>query len=290
MSLGSFPWQVLIVIGVVLVSIGQVISKYQVHRAASLQVLVYKYLASVVLIWFLWKLSDYSLPSQWWMFIGYGMITGFNVVLYTLASRISLSKTTMTAPVNQILGILFAAILLNEWRLFNLHSQGGIQLMTALFLVPLLFYLLHEKIGKTSEKWTIYMTIYVIAVAGLRVLAKIFLYSVEPIQLLSLQYIGSLVIIILGIKWRQHKFYIGKKFAVLGLTQGVFNSLGILLFLSALKQSSVTQTSLLRMPLFIVLTTSAGLLGFKEIKDMTRKKWLGMLVALGITVLMLTAN
>ncbi len=290
MSLGSLSWQALIVIGVILVSIGQVISKYQVHRAASLQVLVYKYLASVGFIWFLWKLSDYGLPSQWWVFIGYGMITGFNVVLYTLASRISLSKTTMTSPVNQILGIFFAAILLNEWRFFNLNSQGGIQLMTALLLVPLLFYLLHEKAGKTSKKWTIYMTIYVIAVAGLRVLAKIFLYSVEPAQLLLLQYVGSLVIIILGIKWRQHKFYIGKKFAVLGLMQGLFNSLGILLFLLALKQSSVTQTSMLRMPLFIVLTTSAGLLGFKEIKDMTRKKWLGMLVALGITALMLTAN
>ncbi len=57
MSLSLVPWQVIITAATIFSSIGQIFNKYQVNRAASLQVTIYKYLSSLVVASSLWLVS-----------------------------------------------------------------------------------------------------------------------------------------------------------------------------------------------------------------------------------------
>ena len=129
-----------------------------------------------------------------------------------------------------------------------------------------------------------------IYLAAQKIFAKYFLNQVEPLQMLLFQYIGAVMVVSGGLKLKKHKFFVGKNFALTGLTQGLFTSTGVWLYYVGLQKSTISQTVLLRMPIFIILTTLAGLYVFKEVKNMTLKKWLGMGVALVIAVLVMTAN
>ncbi len=195
----------------------------------------------------------------------------------------------MATPSSQVLAIFMASLLFNEWRLFNLVTLNGIKMIGALILIPLLMYLFYEKDNK-SKKWSFLIIGLMIYLAAQKIFAKYFLNQVEPLQMLLFQYIGAVMVVSGGLKLKKHKFFVGKNFALTGLTQGLFTSTGVWLYYVGLQKSTISQTVLLRMPIFIILTTLAGLYVFKEVKNMTLKKWLGMGVALVIAVLVMTAN
>jgi len=289
MSLSAFPWQLLVVSGSILTSIGQIFNKHQVHKAASLQVSTYKYLSGSILITSVWLATNGMLPKSWWIFVLYGMSAGFIVTLYTKASRYSLSKSALMSPVTQIIGIGIAAVVLNEWRVFDLSTSGGVQMALGLSLVPVLMWLFYEKTIE-AKQWSTLMWIVIICLSIMRVLQKYFLNTIAPVQLLMFQYWGSLTINLLGLKWRNHKFFIGKRFAVTGLIQGLLTSTAILLYFTGLKKATLSQAGLLRLPVIMTLTILFGLFIFQEFKSMTRKKWLGIGVALVMAVLVVTAN
>ncbi|MEA3355029.1 MAG: EamA family transporter [Patescibacteria group bacterium] len=289
MSLSVIPWQVLVVTGAILTSVGQIFNKHQVHKAASFQVQIYKYLSGTVLMTYFWMINNGVLPKIWWLLLIYGISIGFIVVLYTKASRYSLSKSVVTMPISQILGVGLAAGILKEWQIFKISSMAGKQMLLALLLVPVILYLFYEK-TKSVKQWSILIWIVIVWLALVKVFQKHILTNIEPIQLIAFQYWGSLLMALIGSKVRGHKLYLGKRFALTGLIQGVFTSTAVFLYFSGLKQSTVSQTTLLRMPVFLVLTTCFGLFIFKEIKEMTFKKWAGMGLAILMTVLVITAN
>ncbi len=289
MSFTSFPWQVIIIAATLLSSIGQIFNKYQVNRAASLQVTIYKYLSSLVVAFGLWSYFKIGWPRQWLLLLLYGFSVGLSITLYTKAARLSLSKTVLSTPSSQVLAIVIAGFLFREWQLFNLATVNGLKMIGALSLIPMLMYLFYER-GEKTQKWSFLIISLMIYLAIIKVFAKFFLDQVEPLQMLLLQYIGAVAVVSVGLKLKKRQFWVSKNFALTGLTQGLFTSTGVWLYYVGLQKATVTQTVLLRMPIFILLTTVVGLYGFKEIKTMTLKKWLGMGVALVIVGLVITAN
>jgi hypothetical protein len=285
MSFAAIPWQVIILVATLLTSLGQIFNKHQVNQAASLQVNFYKYSFSLGLVFFYWKLSQLGWPSQWLILLFYGFLTGLSVTLYTKASRHSLSKTVLATPASQVLEIVLAGIIFSEWQLFAKAPQ----LMLGLVLVPILVWLFYEKNLK-SKKWSVLILGLIFYMASLNLFAKYSLKQVEPLQLLLVQYIGCVLAVGLGVKVKEHKFYLGRQFAVIAFGQSMFSSVGTWLYYVGLKKATIAQTTLLRMPVFLLLTTLFGLYIFKEVKSMTTKKWLGVVVAFGIALIVVTAK
>lgn len=289
MSLGTVPWQVLIIVGVTLTSIGQAINKYQAHKASSLQASLYKTIISVALTTFYWKISNNVLPELWIWFLLYGLVAGVIVILNTMASRHNLSKTVLVSPAAQVFGIGVAALVLKEWQVFNLSSGSGRQMTLALILVPMMMYFFYERQAK-EIRWSKLVLIVMVLLSINKLFAKYVLDHFEPIQLIMIQYWGALLVILGGNKAKKYRLYIDKKFALTGLIQGSFSSTATFLYYSGLKKSTISQVSLLQIPIYLTLTVLFGFFIFKEIKDMTTKKWLGMGVALLMAILVVTAN
>jgi len=230
-----------------------------------------------------------QVPGNWWMFYLHGMAVAIAVAVYTKALRISMSQTILTDPIGQLLGVVLALIVLSEWQLF-ITGIGGIKLLMALLLMPLTFWLFYEPKSVHSKQWIKLILIFVMSMAVFKVLVKIFVNTAPAVTVLFFQYFGSMTISWMGILTKKRAIWIDKQFAIKGFIQGIVGSSAILLLYTALKLATVTQTTLLRTPLIVILGTLSGLLGFKEIKHMTIKKWMGAGLALLITILVLTAN
>ena len=104
------------------------------------------------------------------------------------------------------------------------------------------------------------------------------------------QYAGSLTACLLGLAIKNQFKLIKRKFVFRGVAHGFIGSSGILMLYTAIKFSTVSQTTLLRTPLMLALQIFAGLVLFKEKNEMTLKKWLGVVVAFGIALIVVTAK
>ena len=288
MFLTSIPWPILAILGAVLTSLSLALNKRQAAHASALQVRTYYHFFAALIIGIFWALTAKSIPDYWPLYFLFGMGAAVMVVMLTMAQRISMSQTSLTEPVGQLFGIVLAAIIFSEWRLFI--TNQGYQLIAALILVPLLFWLLYEK-SENIKKWFKLSFAYLSALAVFTIIAKKFVGTADnPAAILAFQYFGSLTITGFGVLLKKQKFYLGGKFALNGLVQAAIGSFGILFFYASLKLASITQTTLIRSPLLLLLTTLIGLVGFKEAKQMTLKKWLGVGVALVIILLVLTSE
>lgn len=281
----AIPWQAIILFATLLTSVGQIFNKYQVDRAASLQVNLYKYSFSLGLVYIVWQVSGLGWPNQWPMLLVYGVLAGYSVTLYTKASRHSLSKTVLATPASQVLEVLLASLILHEWQLFVNNPL----MLVALFLVPVLIWLFFETDVK-SKKWSTLMLLVMVYSAGLNLFAKYSLDKVDPLQLLLLQYLGCVLGVSLGMKVKKHRFYLGKKFALTSLAQSGISSTGVWLYYVGLQKATISQTTLLRMPVFLLFTTFFGLYLFREVKTMSIKKWLGVGVAFLIALIVITTK
>lgn len=288
MSLFSLPWQLLAILAAALTSLSLALNKQQTTQASALQVRTYYYFFASIFIGGYWALTAKSFPEHWALYFLFGMAAAVMVVLFTMAQRISMSNTSLTEPVGQLVGIVLAAVIFSEWRLF--FNNQGFQLLAALALVPLQFWLLYEK-TESVKRWFKLSFVYLAALGAFTLVAKKFVNSaVNPAEVLAWQYFGSLTITAFGVLVKRQKFYLGKKFAFQAMIQAVVGGFGILLFYASLKFASITQVTLIRSPLLLLLTTIIGLYGFKEAKQMTLKKWLGVAVALVIIFLVLTSE
>jgi len=289
MSLSQIPWQILVIIASLIRSLSLSLNKHQSHKASALQVQSIKYLSASLFIGSFWWLTSKSLPANWYIFFIFGLAVGVNVTIYTQAQRISLSQTSLIRPIGQLLGITLAGLILQEWKLFT--GDKGILLIFALILMPLFFWLFYEIESHYSKKWIKLAVTFLTILAVFKVITKILLNTTDnAVDLLVFQYLGAFTSTFIGVFIRKHKMYIDKKFTIKGLIQGVLAGFATLLFYTALKKTTVIQTTLLSTPLVVLLATLSGLIGFKEIKNMTRKKWLGTGVAGIIMILVLAAN
>ncbi len=289
MLLTDWSWQILAIIAILFTISSQAFNKYQIHRGSGLQVTFYKYLSAVLFVSLIWKVGSNTWPSLWWIIILYGMVSGLVITVYTKASKHSLSKTILASPASQLVSIALAAILFKEWQLFDYRLISGKQMILALLLMPVVIYLFYEK-TKESKQWTWLMSIFIFWWGTGRVFQKYFLASVDAMQLTMLQYWGCLLAIFIATRIRKVNLQVTKKFAITGLIHGIVASLGVLIFYFALQKTEVTRISLFRQPIFTLIATIIGLWGFKEIKIMSVKKWLGMIVALIMTGLVLMAS
>lgn len=287
----SPSWQLLVIGSVLLGSLTMALSKILLDKASALQMLVYRYVVGAVLVTFLWWSSGLGWPRYWWLYYIFGLATGIMVTLHNLAIRISMSKTALVSPTPQVFAILLAAIVFKEWSLFNLSTIAGQKFLLAVLLMIGLFYCFWEKDSFEGKKWSLLSWINIFFTGTAIVVAKFFLKTAEPLQLQFMQYWGSLTVVLLGVWWRGHKLTLpSKTITALAILRGIVPSLSILLIYMALQKVTVTQTSLLRIPLFIVITSLIGLIGFKESSKMTLKKWAGVGLALVMTGLIVTIN
>lgn len=288
MSLESIPWQLLTILSGTLTGVSLIFNKHQTAKGSALQTRGYYYFFSAILIGGFWLLTSGNVPQNWWLYYGYGMAVAALTVIYSIAQRISMSQTSLVEPVGQLLGIITATIVLAEWQLFT--TSQGIKFILALILMPLLFWLLYQK-SLQGKKWLQMALIYVVALALFKVTVKILLTTVgAAAEMLFFQYLGSATIAYLGVKFKKQNLFISKRFATQGLIQAITGSSSILFLYTALKLTTVTQTTLIRTPLVLLIATVSGLIGFKEAKQMTLKKWLGVGVALVIIFLVLTSE
>lgn len=285
MSLTQVPWQVLIILGALLTTVSLSLNKHQAHKGSALQVQSSKYLGSFSWVLFWWLLTSKTISSSWWMFYLYGMIVAVNLVVYTKAQRINMSLTSLIEPVGQLMGIILAALVLSEWKVFV--GAGGSKLILAMILMPVLFWLFFEAKSNKSKKWLRLAIIYLGTLAIFKVIVKIFLGGAEAVEILVFQYAGSFTAATFGVLVKKQRSTLRRKFVLRGILQGWIGSSGIILLYTAIKISTVSETTLLRAPIVLLLKTVIGLLIFQEIKLMTKKKWIGVLVALLITSLVI---
>ncbi len=287
--LSNVSWQVLVLISVVINSMGSGFTKFQVKRAGAFQVLLYKYIGSSLLITLIWALTDGYLPKSWWMAYLFGLIGGVNVALFTAAVRHSLSKSFFTVPIVKLGSIVWAAFLLNEYRLFDFSIFEGKLLILGTLLIPLIFWSFYEK-SNAGKRWQKLIFLRVFFASLVPVLAKLFMEHMAPASMLMVSYWGSLTTAVGLTLIRSQKLYIDRKFALTGLAHGIINSLGIYLWLLALSLTEVTQVTLLRFPLTILGASSLGLFLFKEKQNLTKRKIFGMVVAAMLVGIVLLIN
>ncbi|MBU1084778.1 hypothetical protein KKB06_00285 [Patescibacteria group bacterium] len=288
MSFENIPWQVLILVSSVITTLSVTINKFQSHRGSALQVLGSKYIGSLSWMLFWWMLLSKQIPNNWWMFYLYGFLVAGNLIIYTKAQRINMSFTSLADPAGQIAGVLLAAVVLSEWSLF--FGQSGVQMTLAFLLMPVMLWLFYDYRSINSKKWIKLILIYLIISAVFKVLVKIFVDSSQAVEVLIFQYAGSLTACLLGLMLKKQFKFFQKKFVLRGVMHGIIGSSGILILYSAIKMSTVSQTTLLRTPLMLGLQVLIGLVLFKERKEMTVKKWIGVMVVFIIAGLVITAN
>ena len=289
MSLSQVPWQVLVVTSSLVTSLSIVVNKHQSHKASALQVQSLKYLSASVFIGLVWWFISKNIPLAWWQFYIYGMAVGINVTIYTQAQRISLSKTALVGPIGELLGVILAAIVLKEWRLFT--SSRGLYLILALILMPAVFWFFYEVKEISSKKWIKTIAVFLSILAVFKVITKTLLDKApEAIEMLMFLYFGAFTATFIGLKIKRYKMFVNKRFAIKGILQGIIAGSGTLLIFAAIKQATVVQTTLLRVPLLLIVTTLSGLIGFKELEKMNAKKWIGTIVAGLIMILVLLST
>lgn len=288
MSLENIAWQWLIILSAGLTSISQIVNKLQTAKASALQTRGYYYFFAAIVVGIFWWFTSGQIPINWWLYGLYGMVIAALTVIYSMAQRISMSQTSLAEPVGQLLGMVAAAIILSEWRL--LTTNQGPKIALAMILMPLFFWLFYHK-SVDGKKWLKLSLVYVLALAVFKVAVKVLLDGVgAAAELLFFQYLGSLAMAVVGIKIKRQPLLISKRFAIKAMFQGFFGGSSILLFYTAVKLTTVTQTTLLRAPLILIIASVSGLVGFKEIQQMTTKKWLGVAVGLVILLLVVTTN
>ena len=288
MSFAAIPWQVLILISSIITSLSVTINKFQSHRGSALQVLGSKYIGSLSWMIFWWGVLSRQVPSNWWMFYLYGFLVAGNLIIYTKAQRINMSFTALADPAGQIAGVLLAAGILNEWKLFL--GLSGLKMTLALLLMPLMFWLFYDYRSIKSKKWLKLILLSLTTSAIFKVIVKTFVDSSQAVEVLMFQYAGSLTACLLGLAIKNQFKLIKRKFVFSGVAHGFIGSSGILMLYTAIKFSTVSQTTLLRTPLMLALQIFAGLVLFKEKNEMTLKKWLGVVVAFGIALIVVTAK
>lgn len=288
MSLSLVPWQVLIVVSSLLTTIGLNLNKYQSHKGSALQTQASKYLGSFTWVLMWWLIISRSISGNWWIYYLYGMAVATSVVIYTKAQRINMSLTSMVEPVGHLTGIIAVVVLLSEWKLFVGHNGYG--LIVALALIPVMFWLFIEPKSEKSKTWLKLVIFYLLSLTVFKVLVKIFLYQANAVEILVFQYLGSLTAATLGVLIKKQRASLRFKFVVRGVLQGWIASSGIILLYTAIKYSSVSQTTLLKLPLILVLKIVSGMLIFKEIQKMSLKKWLGTILAGVIALLVIITS
>lgn len=287
--LAHLSWQALTILSVTLHSFGSTLGKYQVHKGSAFQVLAYKYLIASLIVSTVWLFTVGTLPDTWWLIYLYGIAVGTTVAFYTAAIRHSLSKSVLTLPIKRFLGITWSSIFLSEFLLFDVTKNTGRLMLLGLFLMLLASWLFYEK-SDGVRRWNKLIWINIFLGSLVPVAAKILLEIAEPVTVLMLQYFGSLTASVGFCIIRSHRFYLGKRFAVIGFTHGVTNSVASLMWFTALSMVTVTEIVLLRTPLYMILTTLAGLYVYRERKSLTPRKIAGMIVALLLMIVVLLVS
>lgn len=284
-------WKFYAVFSAILGSIGQIFEKHQVSKASAFQVLIAKYTSSLLLTFFL-LLTFYGaagIKNLKILFLFYGFLAGFSIASRAAAARSGLAKTILITPIQKLIAITLAFIFLSEWQIFNPKTAQGQKIIFGLLLIPLILFLFSEKQRNVGIKnWGNFVLIYLALGGVLIFIAKFLLIKTQPLFLLPMQYLGSLITCSLALISRKMKIVPSKKFFITGFVQGLITSTGVVFYYTSLKLAPLTKVTLVRTPFVILLTALSGLFIFQERKKITLKKIIGILCSLILLIITLS--
>lgn len=266
-------WHLLVLLHTILMTIGLYLSKIFVHRIHPYQILFYQYVASVITI----SLYVHTLKPEakfgdisWW-FLGIGVLFAFGISASYHAKKQSLSKTITAKKLDNFLAILLAILFLGEWHLLSLAHIDGVKRIIGLICSLVAVMLLYNKKVHTGSEKTFNFKIWikwisaVIIIQGLAKFIATFAVNLnEPLQVLQLQYIGSLLAITFLCWYTDKKLSVGTKNVLGALAIGVLISSSLATLYSALATSSATQVFAITSLLTVITATAIGMLFFKE--------------------------
>ncbi|MEK7531876.1 MAG: hypothetical protein AAB545_03055 [Patescibacteria group bacterium] len=213
--------------------------------------------------------------------VGVGFINGFGAYCQWRAIELSLSKTSLFTPGDDLIGMTLAYYFLDEGRLLNTPITLGIMFsFTAVALFSYGDY--RQKTKETSTNgahplalyaWIAgYSVIWGVAIFCTRLMA---LEQVAPSTFIAGWYFGALLaaIIIIRMKWRKERSVISRRDVTLSVGLGcvILTALGLNYWALILAPLLVVQ------PIFlvseIVFPVLIGLIGFGEKKDYGFAEW-----------------
>lgn len=288
------PWQPLIFISVLVIIIGQSLSKKLVDTLHPYQILVYQYFASIITI-FLYH--SYIYPDEKIVlsaspFLIIGILYAIGVSAYYRAVKYSLSKSALAYSFSDLITILLAVIFLGELALLNPFTLKGRKILIGLILAGISIWLIKWKIkrGKkegTDKDWFRWISIAVLVMGFAVFLAKHFVAKTNPLEGLFFQYLSSFGAIAVFTFKEKKKVILERRQILLCLLVGIFFSTSLATFYLALSKAPIT----LVMPTWVasqlLLIVGVGLIVFKEKEQMSKREWVGLLTGF-VAVLLLT--
>lgn len=284
-------WKFYAVFSAILGSIGQIFEKHQVSKASAFQVLIAKYTSSLLLTFFLLVIfyGLNGIKNLKILFLFYGFLAGFSIASRTAATRSGLAKTILISPIQKLIAVTLAFIILSEWQIFNPKTVQGQKVIFGLLLIPLILFLFSEKQKPTGIKtWSNLCLLYIVLGGTLVFISKFLLIKTQPLFLLPMQYLGSLMTCSLVLIPRKMRIIPSKKFFITGFIQGLITSTGVVFYYTALKLTPLTKVTLVRTPLVILLTVLSGLFIFQERKKITLRKIFGIICSFILLIITLS--
>ncbi len=280
-------WHLLILGHVAAMSIGQYFGKIFVHKIHPYQILFYQYIASIatISIYLAVLKPDAKFGDATFWFLGIGFMYAFGISATYHSKKQSLSKTTVTKKMSDLIPIFLAILFLGEHQILSTSTPGGIKKIIGLILAitaTLLFYQKNTHRGSEKSfnylKWIKWITIAIVVQGFAKFIVKFAVDHNEPLQVLQLQYIGSFITITLLALFSKKNLTIGWKNSIGSLGIGILISTSLAALYTALSLSTATQVFSLVSIGTLVVISSIGIFVFKE--KFTKKMILPFILAL----------
>lgn len=225
----------------------------------------------------------------WMVFLGF--IFAFGVFATHKAIQINLSRTFIVNQFNGIISIIFAAIFLAEYRLFDPGTLGGVLLILA---IPLSIWslILMRGFGKgeIGKSWVIWCVVFSLVVSFALFLVKVLVMTTPPLEVLFFQYIGSFIFVSIVNLLAKKSILLGSKQTMLGLLVGVFMSTALSFLYEAFSLAPLAYVQTAQKIGVTITAVLVGLLIFKEKKTLNLGSIIGMLVGFVSVVLVVVSN
>jgi len=287
-------WHILILIHIIFISTAEGIGKYFVDRIDPIQVSFFQYLTSVIwmpILYFGILGNRPTLNSFPWWYIAVGSIFGCAIWNFWKAKQQSLTKSILMEKAANGLSILIVVLFFGEYILLDPTTSQGIQNIAGLTCIALAVILLYSKKTHANSEssfnyalWIPAITTFVIVTGAVNAFTKPLVGIYDPLQLLTLQYIGSFSTITILMILQKKTPFIGRKNIAGTLVTGFFTSTAVAAMFTALTLTSGTQFFAIKSIGIPALTILIGVFFFKE--TFNKRMWAPFICAvIGILLL-----
>lgn len=283
-------WQLPLFLNIGFGTIRAFLEKKLVAKVAPFMIFFYTVLWSG-LVFILFYLTLYqSFPIIYPEMILLGILFTFSYGCYLQAMKINLSQTVIVASFYLIISLALAAFYLSEWRLFDPTTGVGQKTIIGMILTLLSIWMLvgaDKKKEKINRKWLFFMVINVVLTGIGTFWSKTFIENHGSLETLISQSLGGLPVLFIINVINREKFKIGKASQVLAILDGLAIVGTTVFFFIALKNGPLAVILPVQTLIITVSIVLVGLIIFKEVQNMTKKKFAGMVLGIAGVILLM---